>query len=67
MRGAARYAMPAARARDQIHSPENSFHLFDGRQLRLIQRRKALHKACVLPHLLHIAHAGQHHGHTGKA
>lgn len=60
-------AVAAGRAGDQVLFMEDLLHPVHGGQLGIVQRRKVLHVAQVVPHLLHAAHAGQHHQHTGEA
>ena len=60
-------AVAAGRAGDQILLAEDLHHLGNGGTLGIVQRRKVLHVAQVVLHLLHAAHAGQHHQHTGEA
>ena len=60
-------AVAAGRAGDQILLAEDLHHLGNGGTLGIVQRRKVLHIAQVVLHLLHAAHAGQHHQHTGEA
>ena len=60
-------AVAAGRAGDQVLFMEDLLHPVHGGQLGIVQRRKVLHVAQVVLHLLHAAHAGQHHQHTGEA
>ena len=65
--GAAVGAVAAGRAGDQVLALENLLHLFHRSQLGFVQRPEILHKGDVVLHLLHIAHAGQHHFNARKA
>lgn len=64
---AAVYTVAAGCAGDQVLLAEDLHHLGNGRALGFVQRLKVPHKAEVILHLLHIAHAGQHHHDTGEA
>lgn len=64
---AARGAVAAGRAGDQVLFVENFLHLVHGGHLGVVQRLKVLHVAEVVLHLLHAAHAGQHHHDAGEA
>ena len=65
--GAAVDAVAAGGAGDQVLAVEDLLHLLHRRQLRFVQGLEVLHEGDVVPHLLHIAHAGEHHQHTGEA
>lgn len=64
---AAVYTIAAGCAGDQVLLAEDLHHLGNGRALGVVQRLKIPHKAEVILHLLHIAHAGQHHHDAGEA
>ena len=46
---------------------EDLLHAFDCGHFRFVQRPEVLHEGNVVLHLLHVAHAGEHHQHAGEA
>lgn len=57
----------AGGTRYQIFAFEYFLNLFNGRKLCFVKRFKILHKADVVLHLLHVAHAGENSHYARKA
>lgn len=60
-------AVAAGRAGDEVLAAEDPLHLLHRGQLLGAERAEVLHEGDVVLHLLHIAHAGEDHQHSGEA
>ena len=65
--GTAVRAAAAGCAGDEVLAAENFLHLLNSGKFRFVQRLKIRHERNIVLHLLHAAHAGEHHQHAGEA
>ena len=59
-------AVAAGGAGDEMLAAENGLHARDGGELGIVERPEVCHEREIVAHLLHAAHAGEHHHHAGK-